>query len=395
MLTRTDTNIEESSTLILNSGHDVAFLVPTETAMKKSIMDAHDSVRAFLKRNNIHDYSEQKQGPKHHIKAQYVTSDKTYEKTVSLYRPETKNGDPRIWIYDLKKLARPYNLIALICSEKQLFIVNCSIHMDLMKALNDVIPKPSQTLSKTAIELLQKLKGISNKGFVPSLRQGDTGIGMTLETLLGIQANSSKSPDYKGIELKATRVNQGKKQRNKNQLFSKTPNWKLSPICTAENLVLTRGYIDGDGLQALRHTISGDKPNSRGLYLDVDYANDYLQQMFTDVSIKDFTPENDMTWVFDDLRKALMKKHNETFWVKALHNNNRINEEFHYVEVEHTVNPFINKLETLFETGLITVDYTLHIKPSGKARDHGYLFKLKANSKEALFPKPLLYDLTS
>ena len=267
--------------------------------------------------------------------------------------------------------------------------------MNLKKALDDVIPKVSFALSDTASELLLKLKGISSKGFVRSLRQGDTGVGMTLETLLGIEANSSKSPDYKGIELKATRVSQGKRQRNKNQLFSKTPNWGLSPIGTAEKLVLTRGYIDADGQNALRHTVGGYKPNSQGLYLDVDYVNNYLRQMFTNIEAKDFSPIHDMTWVLEDLRKALQKKHNETFWVKAHHNENRENEEFHYVQVEHTANPYINKLETLFETGLITMDYTLHIKSSGKVRDHGYLFKLKANSIEALFPKPIFHDLTS
>lgn len=35
--------------------------------------------------------------------------------------------------------------------------------------------------------------------------QADTAIGRTLETLLGININSSKQPDYKGIELKAFR----------------------------------------------------------------------------------------------------------------------------------------------------------------------------------------------
>jgi hypothetical protein len=394
MLRGSDTNIEDASAAILNAGFDVAFLVPTATAIEKSIMDAHDSVRAFLKRNMIHDYSEQEQGPKHYISAQYVTATEVQEKKVSLYRPATKEGDPRIWIYGLKSLAEPYNLLALICAEEQLFIVNCSNKLDFLNAIEKVIPKQSLTLSNTAAELLQKLKNISSKGFVPSLRQGDTGVGMTLETLLGIAANSSKSPDYKGIEIKATRTNQRGGQRNKNQLFSKMPNWQLSPISTAANLILTRGYIDTDGQAALRHTVSGVKPNSRGLHLDVDYANDYLRQMFTDVSIEDFNPVHDMTWVFDDLRKALKKKHNETFWVKARHNNNRTAEKFYYVEVEHTSNPFVNRLETLFETGLITMDYTLHIKPSGKARDHGYLFKIKNNSMDALFPKPVLYDLT-
>ena len=31
------------------------------------------------------------------------------------------------------------------------------------------------------------------------------GVGYTLETLLGIAANSSKAPDYKGIEIKSGR----------------------------------------------------------------------------------------------------------------------------------------------------------------------------------------------
>jgi hypothetical protein len=33
---------------------------------------------------------------------------------------------------------------------------------------------------------------------------------MTLETMLGIAANNSKAPDYKGIELKAKRWHKGK-----------------------------------------------------------------------------------------------------------------------------------------------------------------------------------------
>jgi len=395
MLKESDINLAEPSAAILKAGYDVAFLVPTDTAMDKSIMDAHDSVRSFLKRNEIHDYTEQRQGPKCYIKAQYVTLTGIIEKKVSLYRPRTGDGDPRIWIYGLKELAQAYNLIALIYSGGQLFIVNCSKGEDLEIALNGAIPKPAHALSAVAFELLQKLRSISNKGFIPSIRQGDTGVGMTLENLLGIAANSSRAPDYKGIELKASRISNIGAVGNRSQLFSKSPSWKLSPMGTAERLVATRGYIDGDGTQALRHTISGNKPNSRGLYLDVDYANDYLRQMFTDLAVRDFSPEHDVTWVFDDLREALKKKHRETFWVKAFHNNDRTDEQFHYATVEHTKDPYIEKLETLFETGIVTMDYTMHLKSSGKTRNHGYLFKLKANCFEALFPKPTQYDLTA
>ena len=394
MLTKSDTDIEVVSTYILGAGYDVAFLVPTETAMNKSIMDAHGSVQAFMRRTGLHDYADQPQGVKKQIQANIITAEDVVEKKVSLYRPKTKDGDPRIWIYGLTKFATAYNLIALIAIESELFIVNCSRPKDLQAALSHALPPPESKGSSVASELLSKMLTISKLGFIPSVTQGDTGVGMTLEHQLGISANSDKAPDYKGIELKASRVDDKRRQKNKKQLFSKTPYWAECPVGSAEDLVLSRGYIDSDGQQALRHTINGSKPNSRGLFLDIDYANDYLRQMFTDVSHADFKPEHDMTWVLEDLRSALRKKHKETFWVKALHNNNRTTECFHYVEVQHTANPFIDRFEALIETGLITMDYTLHLKPSGKARDHGYLFKLKSGSLSALFPEPTVYDLT-
>ncbi len=391
MLSSSDTNIQEVSTLILNNGYDVAFLVPTETGLKKSILDAHKSIRAFLKRTYLHDYENQRQGLKHYITAKFITSDDVTEQKVSLYRPETKNGDPRIWIYGLQQLVGAGDLLALIVSNQELYIINCSREADLRYALRVILPPRQASNSEVATELLQKLSIISRKGFIPTITAGDTGVGMTLENELRISANSSKSPDYKGIELKATRVDARRKIKNKSQLFSKIPKWKLSPIGSAKALVNKRGYLDSDGVRALRHTISAVKPNSLGLFFDIDYANEYLRQMFKDEHL---SIEHDTTWLLSDLKDALKKKHKETFWIKAQHNNNRTAEEFHYVEVEHTSNPFIDKFETLIETGIITMDYTMHIKQSGGVRDHGYLFKLRKDSKATLFPSSRIHDLT-
>jgi len=391
MLSTSDTNIQEVSTLILNNGHDVAFLVPTETGLKKSILDAHKSIRAFLKRTQLHDYDSQRQGLKHYITAKFITADEVLEKKVSLYRPESKSGDPRIWVYGLQQLAQAGNLLAFIVFNQELYIINCSRENDLRYALQTTLPLRQATNSQFATELLHKLSIISHKGFIPTVTAGDTGVGMTLENELGISANSSKSPDYKGIELKATRVDTKGKQKNKSQLFSKIPKWQLSPIGSAKALINKRGYLDSDGAKALRHTISGIKPNSLGLFFDIDYANEYLRQMFKD---EKFNIEHDTTWLLSDLKDALKKKHKETFWVKAQHNSNRAAEEFRYVEVEHTSNPLIDKLETLIETGIITMDYTMHIKETGDVRDHGYLFKLKKDSKAALFPSSTIHDLT-
>lgn len=397
MLSLSDTSISEVSSRILNAGYDVAFLVPTPTGLDKSILDAHQSIRSLFKRKGVHDYTLQRKGTNNKIiiEAKFITSYEEFEVKVSLYRPESKDGDPRIWIYGLKQVVRAGNLLALIVINNQLYIVNCSKPSDLDNAIQTALPKVRITLSPVADELLQKLIAISHKGFISTVTRGDTGVGMTLEAELGISANSSKSPDYKGIELKSTRVDARIRQKNRSQLFSKVPNWKLSPIQKPIYLINKRGYIDRDGFSALRHTISGDKVNSLGLYFDIDYANNYLRQMYKDTSDLNLIEEHDTTWLINDLKNALLKKHKETFWVKAKHNNDRTSEKFHYVEVEHTANPFIEKLETLIETGLITMDYTMHIKQNGMVRDHGYLFKLHQNSKLALFPETKKYDLTS
>ena len=42
-------------------------------------------------------------------------------------------------------------------------------------------------------------------GYVVSLRNGNTGIGYTLETLLGLEENNLKTPDFGDIELKSQR----------------------------------------------------------------------------------------------------------------------------------------------------------------------------------------------
>ena len=51
MLANSDTNIENVAALILGQNYDVAFLVPTETGLNKSILDAHHSIRALFERD--------------------------------------------------------------------------------------------------------------------------------------------------------------------------------------------------------------------------------------------------------------------------------------------------------------------------------------------------------
>jgi len=44
-------------------------------------------------------------------------------------------------------------------------------------------------------ELIEKLKELKRRGFVRTHRRGDTGIGKTLEDVLGIQENNVPGPN--------------------------------------------------------------------------------------------------------------------------------------------------------------------------------------------------------
>ncbi len=56
-------------------------------------------------------------------------------------------------------------------------------------------------------EFKQKFQELRNKGFVKSLRKGPTGVGLTFETLMGVEENNLALPDIDGVEIKAHRDN--------------------------------------------------------------------------------------------------------------------------------------------------------------------------------------------
>ncbi len=398
MLASSDTSIETALAILASFDVDAALFVPTHTALDKSIIDAHASFRALLKRRNIHDFSSQLQGSANKVELPItLISGKAIEHSkISLYRPETKNGDPRFWISKLNKLSIPNNLWALFeLPDKRLFAVNFSSD-ELHETAND----PQELLgailelnrdskrNKVAEELLEKLISIHDLGYVQTHKVGDTGVGFTLESLLGIKANSSKTPDYKGIELKAKRPNMG----NRVNLFSMVPDWKRSPISDAKSLLLTHGYWDQiRNRQALYVTLNST-PNAQGLYLEVD---ENLDNLNTTKKGADGKRSPVVLWGLSALKSALVAKHSETFWVTASKRTNQsCLEEFLYRSVIHTKAPLVDYIPTLIEANIITLDFTLHLKSNGKSRDHGYLFKIKPEKLGLLFPDPVSYDLS-
>ena len=89
-------------------------------------MDATGSVRSFLKSKNIHDFEIQKQGQENKVFVNSVLlgTDETVNSVASLYRPNTKKGDPRIWFKGLGSYAKATDILGIIEFENVLYVLN-------------------------------------------------------------------------------------------------------------------------------------------------------------------------------------------------------------------------------------------------------------------------------
>jgi hypothetical protein len=402
MLNRSDRDIKSVVSSLAKYSIEGSYLVPTQTGLEKSILDAHESLRKFFKENNFHDYGRQGQGGENKvIKQGYILSNAGWiETSVSLYRPTTKSGDPRIWISGLNKFTNAWNLVTLFLHDGSLYVFNASDpsvynqFADSNSPLSSVLKAAGNKESNYERELLELLKEISHKGFVPSTTNADSGVGDTLESLLSIRRNSNQAPDYKGIEIKSSRINaRTGRQENRSTLFSKIPNWEISRLKSARELLDNYGYISAStGRPALQVTLK-NIPNAQGLYLTFNEIDLRVENVYKKGDVE----KKVVAWRIEDLENSLKEKHKNTFWVKANSKVLQGSEYFHYVQVVATSKPLVSNFSQLVELGSIQMDYTISekVKSNGgiKVRDHGYLWKIAPEDLGLLFPPPKVIDL--
>ncbi len=370
----------------------VTLIEPTKTGLEKSIMDATGPIRNFLKKNNLHDFDSQKQGQENKIvlPAFLIESTRLSPTVISLYRPTTKKGDPRIWIKGLNSFTKANSIIGLFVFNSKVYVLNISetdienlVKGDTNNPIREILNQVYFDSNSIAEELLLMLKNISKLGPIASSIKADTSIGRTLETLLGIDINSSKKPDYKGIELKSYRSKKG----NRKTLFAQVPDWPISMFKSSSQILNNFGYQRGDDFK-LYCTVSSITRNSQGLRLRLDQTENLLIENATSGNIGDF-----VVWKLDTLHKRLLEKHNETFWIAAdSHIENGV-EYFHYKKVEHTKKPIVTQFDVLIEQGIITLDHLIKKELNGKIVEKGPLFKIKQQGLNLLFPPSSNYIL--
>jgi|TARA_B110000908_G_C10259385_1_gene458027 hypothetical protein len=387
------TNREEEKLKVLTENSiSLTLIEPTENGLKKSIMDSTGTVRNYLRKNNFHDYNLQAQGPKNKIiiDALIYETDKVNKSRTSLYRPKTKKGDPRIWFSGLTKYSNPNDILALIAFESKLHVLNLTqlpieqlIGSAIINPIKELIEEINFIESVVSKELLNMLTKLAKGGPILSMINADTSVGRTLETALGIDINSSKLPDYKGIELKSFRANKG----NRKNLFAQVPDWNLSKFKRSAEILDAFGYWREEDFK-LYCTVSAITTNSQGLTLKVDTEVNQLIENSNQKGVGDF-----VVWTLDKLHSRLLEKHKETFWVAADTIYDDGKEYFQYKQVEHTKKPIVSQFDILLEQGVITLDHLIKRNSKGRVDEKGPLFKIKPNGLDLLFPPSNIYNL--
>lgn len=370
--------------------HNVKFtqVEITPTGLGKGILDSTAPMRSFFLENGIHNYDEQLQGQEYkQMKSACILTDATQFVTkASFYRPNTKKGDPRMWVYGLGSYTQGNDIHVLFWYENTLYTINIT-RIDIGKCYNSAIITPLQEILKTihiignsvSDELLGRFRAVKGQWFESEVT-ADTGIGRTIESFLGITMNSSKTPDYKGIELKSHRE---KRSSRKNVLFTQTPDWDISALKSGREIVEKYGYVNANGFKTYQNTVQCTPPNSNMLFLNVNYLNELLELQAERQKIEDIA-----VWRLVKLHQRLQTKHRETFWIEVENELNDGKEYFRYKQIEYTKNPNVGQFDVLLEQNIITVDLLL-CRPSG----HGdtYSFKIKKKGMPLLFPESLIY----
>lgn len=372
--------------------HNVKFtqVEITPTGLGKGILDSTAPMRTYFLEEGVHNYEEQQQGPEHKaIKtASILTETCQFVTKASFYRPNTKKGDPRMWIYGFGSYTKGNDIHVLFYYNDVLYSINIT-QIDIQKCYESCLLNPVKEIisaiyketNSTSEELLGKFRSVKGQWFESEVT-ADTGIGRTIESFLGISMNSDKTPDYKGIELKSHR---DKRSSKKNVLFTQTPDWDISTLKSGREIVAKYGYPGDGGKLTYQNTVQCNIPNSQNLLLNVNEVKQLLE-----LQARETRNEDVAVWRLMKLHNRLLVKHHETFWIEVENVFNDGKEYFRYKQIEHTRNPNVGQFDVLLDQNFITVDLLLS-RPSG----HGdtYSFKIKKKGMPLLFPESVVYEI--
>jgi len=226
----------------------------------------------------------------------------------------------------------------------------------------------------TYCELIKKLKAIKEMGYIKTHRAGNTGIGKTLEDLLGITENNIPGPNATMIELKSARKNVSSMLT----LFTK------SPLPARANSVLLErfGYESarGNKRKELHTTVNAVEYNQlKGMHgFKIDIQKDRINLI---------TAEKEVVghWDKETLKNSFERKLPKLLYVKAEAMGKGSNEEFWFNEAWLLSGFGFDNFIQLLKEGTILVDIRIGQYPNGRPHDHGTGFRVFPDKLDLCF----------
>lgn len=240
------------------------------------------------------------------------------------------------------------------------------------------------------INLLKKaLLNIKYMGWVESMRNGPTGVGYTLETLLGRKENNLPIADFNGIELKSIR----KYSKQSLHLFCAVPDGDyLYPV---PRILSTLGYPDSEdrNIKVFNMTVNAKRYKSIGYFkkmiLKVDKENKLLRLIAKSYDGQDI-PVN-ISWSFDYLEERINNKLQYLCIVEARNKTIDGKEYFYYSNFNFYKLTSFDNFIFLLEKGIIGVTFKIGYykdkEKYGKIHDRGTDFFLSYNDITFLYKK--------
>ena len=233
----------------------------------------------------------------------------------------------------------------------------------------------------TLEDFIREFTIIKGMGWIQTHRSGPTGIGKTLEDLLGIPENNLDQPDFGDYELKSGRID----SPTMLTMFTRAPQPAKANTYLREKYGYSSSVYDNDE-KVLHSTLSANRFTpiaNTGNMLRIHCRPDGIYIESQDVI-------EDIFWSREALRKCFEKKYKNKFvYAKALTRGTGSNEEFHFIEAYEVSGFDYDAFITLLETGKIYVDLRIgqyhNGKNKGKTHDHGTGFRIREIDQPLLF----------
>ncbi len=248
--------------------------------------------------------------------------------------------------------------------------------------------------------LINELKAISEKGWIPNARHGNSGgIGNTLEDLLGIEENNLPIPNAAEWELKSQRQNTSALTtlfhiEPSPRAIRFVPQILLPQYGWAHQEAGTR-YPETE--MSFRQTIHGNSPSDRGFMVKIDRKerkvlisfdhesvssrhSEWLQSVEQRIGLEQLNPQP--YWGFDDLAHKAGTKLLNCFYVQAEVKRKDGQEFYHYCKVMMLQKFNFEGFLTQIEKGNILVDFDART-----GHNHGTKFRMRQNCLPELYEK--------